>query len=326
MRATGLLFGLTAFLAATSLAGGAAGVPEFGLTFYPLPIALYGAIGRWKSAWLLVVTAALCGVAVMADALSVSTFVLLAALGLPIAFGLWRGWGFGQTLAATATWASVACVMEMTFRWERWIAFRKAGIDRMMAMLQTPNLDTASEVDLARLEALRSALEFGREHFASIGVGMMIASMILLAAVYTSVTAWVANRVLRRPALRIAFRDMRPPDSLVWVVIAVAIAILANQRWPHPLVEFVSWNAAVVLATVYWLNGLSLFAYVFYTLQSPVLIALALLVLMMYLVTSQFHIVCMFGFFDTWAVFRRRLDTWLAEREKMDTDSGDDSF
>jgi hypothetical protein len=346
MRDLLLFVGLAAFLSAVTLAGGASGLPEFGRALYPIPVALYVARRRPFQALALVLCAACAAVVIvkpgvitvdlqrpfgLEGAYDVTymvyavTFGLLAASGLPMGLGLRRRWSFGKTLFATSSCVALATAIEIFARWELWIAMGRAGLETPVRWLAD---DSGLGTGEAEVAASRVVDALSR-HWESLSVGFALASAIMFTCALVSLTSWALRRFWNEDCMRAGFRMMRPPDWLVWPVIAVALVILIERQWPNRTIEAVSWNVAVVLAVVYWLNGLSVFAYAFFALQSPVLIALALLAIAIYLVMSQFPVVCLVGVLDTWVGFRTRLDRWnrwLAEQEKIRRESGDDPF
>jgi len=119
--------------------------------------------------------------------------------------------------------------------------------------------------------------------------------------------------VFFREVLAGGFRNFRPPDWLVWAAILSALGFFAYGRWPVALVRNVSWNAAIALAAVYWLNGLAVLVFALSALRlRPFLAAAIFLGMVVYPGTHA--VFCGVGFFDTWAEFRPRLRRAIAAR------------
>jgi hypothetical protein len=110
-----------------------------------------------------------------------------------------------------------------------------------------------------------------------------------------------------------SFQAMRAPDWAVWLVILTAVLCFVERNWPNPVVRMASWNSAIALASVYWLNGWSIVAYGLTILRPHVLLSLAIVFALVYLGQA---LCCLIGLFDTWGNFRGLVDKAAAARQR----------
>ncbi len=113
-----------------------------------------------------------------------------------------------------------------------------------------------------------------------------------------------------------SFRAMRPPEWLVWCVIATALLWFADWRWPSEALRLVSWNAALGLVGIYWLNGLSVLVYGLWAWKPHPLTAAAIVLALLLL--RLIYLLSIAGLFDTWGDFRKKVDEMMAVRNLRD--------
>ena len=94
-----------------------------------------------------------------------------------------------------------------------------------------------------------------------------------------------------------------------WAGIALR-SWFAEREYGGVELRFVTWNMAVGLSSIYFLNGCAIFLYGLQVL-APGLFLIAMFVLMM-VMTGLYPLLSVVGLFDTWANFRMRMDR-LAE-------------
>lgn len=116
------------------------------------------------------------------------------------------------------------------------------------------------------------------------------------------------------PETRGSFRQMRTPEWVVWIAIALAGLWFFDRAWPNAAVRLVTWNAAFALSAVYWVNGTSILMYAFGAFQPGVLVCCASVMILLML--GVHPVLCAVGFFDTWSNFRRTVDRVIAARER----------
>ncbi len=136
--------------------------------------------------------------------------------------------------------------------------------------------------------------------------GLLMASTVMLA---------LLGGHLRRtggPAPKGSFAEMRPPDWLVWAVIAAAVLWFVDDKWPAEAVRMVSWNAAVALAFVYGLNGLSILMYALVVFKVNPMVGFAAILLIFWM--GVHPLLCVVGLFDTWWELRARAAAAAAAR------------
>jgi hypothetical protein len=106
---------------------------------------------------------------------------------------------------------------------------------------------------------------------------------------------------------------MRPPEWLVWVVIATAALWFADRQWPSEALRIVSWNVAIGLLAVYALNGLGIIVYGIAAWKPHPLLFFALL--MVFIWAGMAMLLPILGLFDTWSNFRAHIDRLAAGRD-----------
>lgn len=112
------------------------------------------------------------------------------------------------------------------------------------------------------------------------------------------------------------FSQMRVPEHLVWVAIALAGLWFLDKWSPNDAVRFVAWNGAIAMTFVYWLNGLSIVACWIKILQPRPVFVLLLLVASFVFNFHQLFAVA--GFFDTWFDFRLKISRLAAARKEQE--------
>ncbi|MCL4217195.1 MAG: YybS family protein, partial [Candidatus Hydrogenedentes bacterium] len=136
--------------------------------------------------------------------------------------------------------------------------------------------------------------------------GTLFVAVLFATSICVSLTSVVLRRIYRLPGPFGAFREIRPPDALVWTVIALALAYLAYRQWPAPALLAIVGNAGVALAAIYALNGFAITVYaanLFPRFFAVILVVAAVMVL----IYAPFFV--LIGFFDTWGDFRNRMRT-----------------
>ena len=288
----------------------------------PLPLALlvavYWATGRHGLGGVAIACAILIGAGVslrVQAGLFYGLFVLaVAVLGL----GIRRQWTFGVLVAAVAAWmfGAFAALLVFHLTWNGWT--RQAAASYEMLVAQARNTAGAAADQQAAHEAFRWMLV---EHWADVSVGLMFGSFLVCAALAAGVTsAWVRLRH-GLPGPRTAFGMMRPPEWLVWPAILCAVLWFVEQRSPNDVLRAVTWNAAIGLAAIYWLNGLSIVVYAIRRMQPHVFVVVALVVFLTY---AGGWLLSFAGLFDTWWELRGRVDRLVAMRDKLREGPGGD--
>ena len=225
-----------------------------------------------------------------------------AGLGWLAGMGLAERWTFGRIFGMVTAPAGALALFGVLVRWEGWHAMAAASFETLG---QTYGR-SAEGTDPERAEAMRRALEWQMENWANISLGLSFVALALTVAAALGVTAGLLRMLHGMPGPSLGFREMRPPEWLVWPVILLAVMALADWHRPELHLRPVAWNGLIALGAVYWLNGVSLTWHALMTFKAhPFVIAAAVVVLAI----PQFRLaVVMVGLFDTWYEFRRRFE------------------
>jgi hypothetical protein len=235
-------------------------------------------------------------------AMSAANAVFIAAMGLPIGLGTSHGWTYGRVVVATTAAFSVLVGAYLAVCWD---SFNRI-IDSMIAWFtEQLNLQAAEMGQELVDEQIAGLRWFGENKFA-LAVGIEFAVYLMLTCVLVSATAALLRRWHADPGPIGSFRDMRPPDWLVWTGIVTAALWYAEHRYGGIELRFVTWNVAIGLSSIYFLNGCAVFVYGLSVL-APGLFLLVLLVFM-FVMSGLYPALSMIGLFDTWANFRLRMD------------------
>jgi len=263
---------------------------------YVLLGALYELAGERKNAAGVALWAAVAGLLVMNDALLALALAAGAGMGIVLAFAIQRNWSYGWqlTLVAGTGFGVVAGVMAVT-----WATLRKDMTKYSNASIA--HLETLEGVNPQWIEAMRW-MDVNYEYVA---LGYAFISVLTLSALTVSLLErWRRDpeaAVRRKPT---GFQKMRIPDWVVWIAIAAALMWFADGRWPNPVLRAVSWNAALGLLGLYWLNGLSIVLYAM-TLFKASAFGMFMVFSGM-IIFGLWPMLGIFGFFDTWYDFRKR--------------------
>lgn len=293
----GVLFVFSSFCASARL-------EAYSVFLLPVPVAVCVARRRLGLALGLVVFSGLGAMSSDRGFQSGLMYALIAMAGMPIGLGVLHRWSYGKTLAAVAATASVAAVGGILANWQDWLALSRVGYDTFMAQYANQMPPQFAE-----------SMQWGQAHWADVGVGLQFA-LVLMGSV---AAMWAALNVLRRryglSGLRGSFSRARVSEWLIWAAIAVAALWFADRNWPDLGLRAFTWNTAIGLAAVYWLNGLSVLLYGLDVLRPGLLGYLGVVLLV---VSFGFHPVGLIGLFDTWVNFRRVIDRIVEERKRRE--------
>lgn len=333
-----------ALLTTLSMMFARAGFIGLGPALFPVPVAVYWALGARRRAVGLVVCAAL---AAWAGSLTLQAAVFYGAcagIGLMLGAGFERRWTVGRCLAAV-TLAGYALTVAGTLA--TWDETRGAlrdllsqSLNTMRAQEDQPPGDDAGAGESGKVEsatetggagppeavaAAEARARWVQEHFAALAIGFSLWGVLLLSLALLAVTVWLVRLQggAEAPLPTGRFSQIRVPEWLVWAAIAAALLFLYDQRWPNGTVRVIAWNSGLALAAVYWLNGLAIAVYAFGRLRLNPFLVFALLVLLLY-VPGTHLLVCSLGFFDTWADWRGRDERQTAAQRRADDHNGND--
>ena len=306
LTATGLLL-LASGLTATP------GLHLLGMLLFPLPVGVYWAQGRYHHSLGLVGVAALAGFAGTGGSLAMAAaFVVVADIGLILGIAVNRRWSYGQCVAAMTAVLFVLGASDMLLDWEVRMGLLQQFMDAQIATfeLEASNLaerDMELKDDGVMLIESWAWMKENARHLLLGGFfGLVLMFSTGFMAIYQKIVESAGTSRLRG-----SFPSMRVSEWLVWLGIAVAGLWLIDYYWESDALRMFTWNAALGLSVVYWINGLSILTYTLLALQwNPILnVAIVMLVLVL---PSFSTIMPAFGLFDTWYDFRAKLDNAIA--------------
>lgn len=115
-----------------------------------------------------------------------------------------------------------------------------------------------------------------------------------------------------------SFSRVRPPEHLVWLAIVSALVLLYDSHYGvSELLRLLARNLAVGLSFIYWANGLSILFFVTELFSWNVVVML--IVVLFIFGFWSFPVLAIFGFFDTWWEFRKRLETLYTKMKTTNT-------
>ncbi len=246
--------------------------------------------------------------------LTATFYVFVAFVGVPLGWGILSRWPYGRIVALVTVMVFAVVLPINIAGWETIHNESIKVLDRFETQLEG-QADTTS---VEAREQQRAAIEWLRVHnmdlfFGLIGFGtVLLGTCLTLSGTSAGLRIWFGE-----PGPTSSFAEMRPPDWLVWTVIAVAALYFVEQRWPNDWMRAVVWNTAFGLGVIYWLNGLTVLAFASNALK-PNFVVFAL-VLVAIFASGFIPIFCMVGLFDTWADFRVRATALAqARKERLD--------
>lgn len=253
----------------------------------------------------LVLALSLTTFAVMGLSSPAQAVAFLLEFGLPgilLAETLQRGSRPEITVAAVAvllTVGGLAVLVLASDVWTQPISAISQHVERLLADMEafTARLGLSAE-GAAPLYGAGTKL---RAFLVMAFPGMFFAGSLLTAAGY----AVFLRALMRRWAAQLGGVSLEPlrwelPEPLVWVFIGAGILYLTGLSW----LQAVGVNALIVLISLYFLQGLSIAAFLFQRFQLPRFLA-ALSVLLLLVQPFLTLVVAGVGLFDVWFAFRR---------------------
>lgn len=310
-----LLFATFLLVVASQLT--AAGLVIPAVLLFPIPVGLYWAGGHPPRSLVLVAVAALAAFNSSGSLALAAVYVLVADLGLFLGVAATRQWRFGWCVTVLSAVLFSLGAGNVLLHWSGATQTAHLFLSARVTQLQDAAREHAGEGrELSESSVdLIEAVMWMQTHVEALLIGALFGAVLLVATGFT----WVYQQALRKDGtggIQGAFRTMRPPEWLVWLAIALAGMWLIEHRWPNEALRIVTWNAALGLSFVYWLNGLSIVAYLMLALQwHPVLVAACMGMLMAAQLGS---LLSALGLFDTWYEFRVRIDRILAARRQSE--------
>lgn len=340
-----------ALVATLSIFFAETGLFALGPVLFPLPVAVYWALGRQAKALGIVAAAGMAALSVSQTLHVMLFYTGYAVVGIVIGHGFVRRWPFGWCLAATTAAAYSLVALGTLATWDEsraaWYALiqqalRQAEQAADESIEDSPPLagehddspggpDTVEPEEApgpgethapgeatgnAALAEARRQAQWLQEHYAAVVLGLWLWPMLLCALAAMALTARLvrANGGTAVPSGGLVF--MRVPDWMVWPVIAAALLWMVNHYYhPHETLRVLAWNGAIALAAVYWLQGVAVAVFCLSVLRVQPFMVMLLLVLV-FLSPGGHFVICTVGFFDTWVDFRGRLLRWAVARRR----------
>ena len=168
----------------------------------------------------------------------------------------------------------------------------------------------AAEFEGRGYEAYLTTYRWVNEHWQYVLFGLTFSGIATsVCAVVTVASRWTYRRTGLPEGVG-SFASMRPPEWLVWAVIATVGLWFADRQWPSEALRILSWNAGIGFLAIYWLNGLGILVYGIAAWKPHPLVLMALLMVMIW--AGMVSMLPMLGLFDTWSNFRKRIDRLAA--------------
>ena len=283
------------------------GFPWPAMTLYPAMAAYYCVQRKYGVVATVVFCAFIMPLLLATPSVLSLMFMMAALFGVVLARRLKTGMSLGVSIAVVSIFAYLLILGYTALSWPAFEVEWRTALDVYKTQIQTEKTSENQEIVLGLLNWMD-------EHWLHISFGMLFGIVIVFAVfantlVYRKLAyqGWIASE-------NYMFSRMRVPEHLVWLAIALAGLWFVDSRWPNDAVRFLSWNGAIALAVVYWINGLSIFVFAVTVLQvKPWLVGLILAAAFVFNLQYSFAI---FGFFDTWWNFRLKLRQ-LADARKQ---------
>lgn len=291
------------------------GFHALAMVLFPIPVAIYWLSGQPRRSLVLILCAALAALLTLGSALAVGYYSIVAALGVLLGLGIARNWRYGWIVAAVTAAAYLLIAGRMLLLWDQTLAHTQAWFDAVLAQAADRPGSNGSQ---------QAVVNWLKEHWAEVGVGMIFWPVLIVTCLGLSLTVRLLSRSEEMPRPRGSFREMRTPEWLVWAAILLAALWFIERTWHVAPLRLVTWNTALALSAVYWVNGVSVLAYAFNALH-PTLIA-CLAVVMLVFLAGVHPVLCFVGLFDTWAHFRKAADKLVAARERAQQTPDDDTY
>jgi len=273
---------------------------------FPLPVALGLATGAPVRSIGYVVAAALVGATAVGPAGGAFFYTVGAASGWLLGYLYIQRWSFGRVVAVMTTVVFAGVLATLARDWFVWRRYMSMYWESAVASVRESTRSPETT------EMLVESIRYFDRNWEFMGVGVAFGSILIGVTAVVGIGSAFLRRVDSDAGTSTRFRDVRPPEHLVWLAIAVAIAWLVDNRWHDEVLRLVTWNGALGLAAVYWLAGFAIVLYTLAVANVNVFLSTMLILFIFYL--GLHPIVCSIGFFDTWWNFRARVDRLAAQR------------
>ncbi|MCL4694091.1 MAG: YybS family protein [Candidatus Hydrogenedentes bacterium] len=309
---------------------------------YPIPAAVLAARNRWKHTLAILVAAGLtptisivlrwvvlpagggedapdpgAGALALLTAGSTLEYIAFGLAGVLAGVGIARMWSYGRLVHVLTAYVFVLMALNFLTAWDAWTSQVGAMAENLRVAVHQQAGQTGNEPDPDQL----NLITWLEAHAGSLVFGANYAAIFMVSCMFVSLTRFILRTRFGEAGPQGTFTQMRPPDWLVWLAIVSALLCLAYQRWPSHALSVVAWNSAVGLAAIYCVNGLSIFLYAVHAFRPNLLIFV--LIVFVLINVGAMPLLMLIGLFDTWGDYRRKIDVFVAAREKKDGPSDD---
>lgn len=302
MKRSGIVF----ILLTTAVLCIASGVSIMGMVVFPAAIAYFWVRKEYLCTGALLVGSLVAPLVGGGDDLLVAVFGVSALTGIFLGYGMHKGLSLGPAIAVASVLLFSAITAYTVLIWQdinaNWQQFFEVYRAQFQAMPPSDNVDLTLKM-ISWME-----LNWPYVLFGFLFGFFFLASTVTLSNVYRH----LAVVGLIEPK-NYKFSVMRTPEHLVWLAIALAGLWFWDNSKPNDWIRFISWNGAIALAVVYWVNGLSIGVYAVQVFSPRPIIVFVMLLLVIFLNIHQLFAVV--GFFDTWWNFRWKIRQFVDTRE-----------
>lgn len=244
-------------------------------------------------------------------------FGVMASYGLLLGVLARRQVSLGKTITLLTLALFALFAAWSAADWSVFNADMQAAFRAYVETLESANTEQATE----QLAVLTDAFDWIKTNLAFVYFGALLSGVMLMVTALCVPVYWRFRSDAAFSAANCQFRLLRTPEHLVWFGILFAGLWFLDSRWPNDVLRLVSWNGALALATVYWINGLSILFYVSNAWKWRPFV-LYMLLLCMFLVNIIFAL-SIVGFFDTWFDFRRKVSHIIELQKSKDRSDSD---
>ena len=183
---------------------------------------------------------------------------LAAGAGWPLGLGLTRRWAYGRMVSILTVWAFALVLMSIVGAWDDWNAQAVFAHDTL-----TAELDKRTEANPAdeQAAAIRANLTWLKDRCASLGLGLTFCPVLIGACVAVVIHGPLGPAEVRTARASWLLQGHACPGMASVGRHFGRRYVVYDRRWPVTGLRIVSWNTAVGLSAVYWLNGLSILVY-----------------------------------------------------------------
>lgn len=295
------------------------------LALFPAPVAIYWVLGEHrKSLWLVAIAAMIAVLVSFAYGLSPTvwlTFGAAAALGIPMALVIMHRVQFGKAVLLVALAGTFWVISVMLLNWEASRESTEIFIASSVAQIEETAVENRTSMEQTTADYFR----WLNENWVYLVFGIVFGFVFIATALALAVVSlWLRIKAPNRVYMFGSLKDCRPPESLVWLAILLALLWMIDQWWWHTVpLRMITWNAAIGLTMVYLFNGFSILLSALHQFQVPPLVYGFIIMSVLILgSTLGLHPVFLgFGFFDTWFKFRKRFRILAKAQKKQKKNS-----